>query len=198
MTDYNDQNDNIDSMTSSDEVTSVEVEAGDIEAGNQADSEVSDVNIAEEVASESSDNDSSVSDEEIVDADSEVAVSAGAAQDSKAVADSEDQGKVKKNSARREDLPWYVVHTYSGFEGRVKQTMEERIRSKGFADKFGDIVIPEETVVELKKGVKKTSTKKFLPGYILVQVDLNEDPWALVNNVPKVTGFVGDSRNPAP
>lgn len=95
-------------------------------------------------------------------------------------------------------LPWYVVHTYSGFEARVKLTLEERIRTAGVQDKFGRIIVPQEKVVELVKGEKKTSSRKFFPGYMLIQCELNDDTWHLVNDTPKVTGFVGDSHNPVP
>ena len=88
-------------------------------------------------------------------------------------------------------MKWYGVHTYSGFENRVKRTLEERIRSLGVKDLFGDILIPSETVVELKKGERKTSTRKFFPGYILVQMELNNETWHIVNSIPKVSGFVG-------
>ena len=88
-------------------------------------------------------------------------------------------------------MRWYGVHTYSGFENRVKRTLEERIHSLGVKDLFGDILIPSETVVELKKGERKTSTRKFFPGYILVQMELNNETWHIVNSIPKVTGFVG-------
>jgi transcriptional antiterminator NusG len=95
-------------------------------------------------------------------------------------------------------LPWYVVHTYSGFEARVKLTLEERIRTAGVQDKFGRIIVPQEKVVELVKGEKKTSSRKFFPGYMLIQCELNDDTWHLVKDTPKVTGFVGDSHNPMP
>lgn len=98
----------------------------------------------------------------------------------------------------RAALPWYVVHTYSGFEMRVKASLEERVRTRNLTDKFGNIVVPQETVVELVRGQKKTSTKKFFPGYILVQMHLDDETWHLVKDTPKVTEFVGDSRNPSP
>lgn len=96
------------------------------------------------------------------------------------------------------NLKWYVVHAYSGFEQKAKQTLEERIRQSTFADQFGEVHVPQETVVELVKGQKKTATKKFFPGYILVQMELNEDTWHLVANTPKITGFVGDAKEPSP
>ena len=95
-------------------------------------------------------------------------------------------------------MPWYVVNTYSGMESRAKLSLEERIRSKGFEGKFGGILVPEEHVVELVRGQKKSSTRKFFPGYMLVQMDLNDDTWHLVKDTPKITGFVGDSRQPLP
>ena len=95
-------------------------------------------------------------------------------------------------------LPWYVVHTHSGFEGRVKLGLEERIRNAKLQTKFGRIIVPQEKVVELVKGEKKTSTRKFFPGYMLIQLDLNDETWHLVKNTPKVTGFVGDMHNPVP
>ena len=92
---------------------------------------------------------------------------------------------------------WYIVHTYSGFEGRVKQSLEERIASAAMDDYFSEIVIPEENVVELVKGEKKTSKRKFFPGYILVRMELSDDTWHIVKDTPKVTGFVGN-RSPSP
>ena len=101
-------------------------------------------------------------------------------------------------SPERAALPWYVVHTLSGFEMVAKRNLDERVRSRGMTERFGHILVPQETVVELVRGVKKTSTKKFFPGYLLVQVALDEDTWHLVNETPKISGFVGDSRNPSP
>lgn len=95
-------------------------------------------------------------------------------------------------------LQWYVVHAYSGFEFKAKQALEERIRMHNMGDSFGEIHVPQETVVELVKGQKKTSNRKFFPGYILVQMVLNQDTWHLVKNTPKITGFVGDATDPSP
>lgn len=93
---------------------------------------------------------------------------------------------------------WFVVHVYSGFEQKVKQSLEERIRTHNMTESFGDVFVPHETVVELVKGQKKTSSRKFLPGYILVQMVLNQDTWHLVKDTPKVTGFLGDATEPVP
>ncbi|MFP4040064.1 MAG: transcription termination/antitermination protein NusG [Desulfosudaceae bacterium] len=93
---------------------------------------------------------------------------------------------------------WYVVHVYSGFEDKVKKSLEERITATGCQDKFGEIVVPTEQVVELVKGKKKESSRKFYPGYILVQMEMNNDTWHVVVNTAKVTGFLGGKKMPTP
>lgn len=93
---------------------------------------------------------------------------------------------------------WYVVHTFSGFEQKVKAALQERIKTLGKQELFGDILVPMEKVVELVKGKKKTSSRKFFPGYILVQMELNDETWHIVKETPKVTGFVGDTTHPSP
>lgn len=108
------------------------------------------------------------------------------------------ESQLRELDERRAKLPWYAVHTYSGYEMRAKLSLEERIKAHSLTAKFGNILVPQETVVELVRGQKKTSTRKFLPGYILVQVDLDDETWHLVAETPKVSGFVGDSRNPSP
>ncbi len=96
------------------------------------------------------------------------------------------------------ELKWYIVHVYSGFEDKVKKNLEERIEALGQKDCFGKILVPTEQVVELRNGQKKTSSRKFYPGYILVQMDLNKDTWHTVKNTSKITGFVGGEINPTP
>ncbi|MBI3786147.1 MAG: transcription termination/antitermination protein NusG [Deltaproteobacteria bacterium] len=93
---------------------------------------------------------------------------------------------------------WYVVHTYSGYEHKAKAALEERIRALGKQELFGDVLVPAEKVVELVKGRKKTSSRKFFPGYILVNMELSDETWHIIKSTPKVTGFVGDATNPAP
>ncbi|HLL52293.1 MAG TPA: transcription termination/antitermination protein NusG [Myxococcaceae bacterium] len=93
---------------------------------------------------------------------------------------------------------WYVCHTYSGFENKAKKSLEEKIRLEGLQEFFGDILIPTEQVVEMVKGEKKTSKRKILPGYMLVQMEMNDRTWHLVKNTPKVTGFVGAAANQQP
>lgn len=94
---------------------------------------------------------------------------------------------------------WYVVHAYSGFEKYVMQALQERIRFEGLEDKFGDILVPTEEVVELRGGQKRKSERKFFPGYVLVEMVMDEQAWHLVRSTPKVLGFIGGtSDKPAP
>ena len=95
-------------------------------------------------------------------------------------------------------MHWYVVHTYSGYENRAKLGMEQRIKELGKEEFFGEVLVPSEKVVEVVKGEKRTSSRKFFPGYILVQMELDDETWYLVKNTPKVTGFVGGATNPTP
>src|SRR5574342_236540 len=91
---------------------------------------------------------------------------------------------------------WYAVHTYSGFENKVKRSLEERIRQGGLGEQVGEILIPMEQVVEMVKGEKRTSKRKYFPGYVLVQMEMNDATWHLVKGTPKVTGFVGSAKTP--
>lgn len=86
---------------------------------------------------------------------------------------------------------WYVVHAYSGFEQQVKRSLEERVKRKGLDDKFGEILVPTEEVVEMREGQKRKSERKFFPGYVLVQMEMNDETWHLVKDAPKVLGFIG-------
>ena len=96
-------------------------------------------------------------------------------------------------------MRWYVVHAYSGFENRVKQSLIERVARSGMQDKFGEILVPTEEVVEMREGQKRKSERKFFPGYVLVQMEMDDDTWHLVKEVPKVLGFIGGtSDRPAP
>jgi transcriptional antiterminator NusG len=94
-------------------------------------------------------------------------------------------------------MKWYVVHTYSGFEEKVKIGIEDKIQKQGLKDKIGRVMIPTEKVFELKRGKKQESNKKFYPGYILVELELDDESWHLVKNTPRVTNFVGGA-NPVP
>lgn len=86
---------------------------------------------------------------------------------------------------------WYVVHAYSGFEQQVRRSLDERIKRMGMEDKFGEILVPTEEVVEMREGQKHRSERKFFPGYVLVQMELDDGTWHLVKDVPKVLGFIG-------
>ncbi len=93
-------------------------------------------------------------------------------------------------------LQWYIVHTYSGFEHKVKSALEERIKAEGKEALFGQILVPTEKVIEMVKGQRKASSRKFYPGYIIVQMELNDETWHLVRHTPKVTGFIGSQERP--
>lgn len=92
---------------------------------------------------------------------------------------------------------WYVVHTYSGYENKVKTALEEKVRALGLEDRITDVLIPSESVVELVKGERRTSSRKFFPGYILVHMELDDQTWHVVKSTPKVTGFIGSRTEPA-
>ena len=97
------------------------------------------------------------------------------------------------------DKRWYVVHAYSGFEKSVQRNLLDRIQRAGMQDKFGEILVPVEEVIEMKSGQKSISERKFFPGYLLVQMDMTDESWHLVKSTPKVTGFVGGtSTKPTP
>ncbi len=94
---------------------------------------------------------------------------------------------------------WYVVHTYSGYEQKVKESLEDAVRSNNMESLFGDIIVPSEIIMERVKGNVKKSQRTVFPGYIIVQMAMNNDTWYIVRNTPKVTGFVGhDKMNPPP
>ena len=96
-------------------------------------------------------------------------------------------------------MQWYVVHAYSGFEKSVMRALKERIERAGMQEQFGQILVPVEEVVEMEGGQKRTTERKFYPGYVLVQMEMNDDTWHMVKSTPKVTGFVGGTANkPAP
>jgi transcriptional antiterminator NusG len=96
-------------------------------------------------------------------------------------------------------MRWYVVHAYSNFEHRVAEGLKDRIKRDGCETKFGEILVPTEEVVEMREGVKRKSERKFYPGYVLVQMEMDEQTWHLVRDVPKVLGFIGGTpEKPAP
>jgi transcriptional antiterminator NusG len=95
-------------------------------------------------------------------------------------------------------LKWYIVHVYSGFENKVKAALEERIASSPYTARFGEVLVPTEEVVELVKGKRRTSSRKFYPGYLLVKMELSDETWHIVNDTAKVTGFLGGRKKPTP
>lgn len=97
------------------------------------------------------------------------------------------------------DKRWYVVQAFSGYEGRVKKTLEEHIKMHSMEEHFGEILVPTEEVVEMRAGQKRKSERKFFPGYVLVEMEMNDDSWHLVKSVPRVLGFIGGTTDrPAP
>jgi transcription termination/antitermination protein NusG len=96
------------------------------------------------------------------------------------------------------DAKWYVVHVYSGFEKKIAQQIREQAAQKGLADKFNEILVPSEEVVEVRRGQKTNAERKFFPGYVLVKMEMTDDAWHLVKETPKVTGFLGEKNRPTP
>ena len=106
------------------------------------------------------------------------------------------EGSEEKPPAKKR---WYVVHAYSGYEGYVKEALAERIAQAGISHRFGDILVPKEKVVEMRQGQKRESERKYFPGYVLVQMEMDDETWHLVRKVPRVLGFIGGtSDRPAP
>ena len=171
-----------DGLTGEDEVSSV--------VENEEVVESSAVESSSESSSESAPNDSAGNDR----------ASEAQSPESEAGQDevSEEVQEIEESSNSQKDFNWYVVQAYVGFEHKVKRALEERIRSNAMEDFFGEVRVPEETVVELVRGQKKTSTRKFFPGYVLVQMELNRDTWHLIKETPKVSGFIGDETDPQP
>ena len=93
---------------------------------------------------------------------------------------------------------WYIVHTYSGYEGKVRESLKQRVDALGMNEAIGEILIPTEDVVEMRSGEKIISKKKFFPGYVLINMEMSDNAWHVVKNTPKVTGFVGMGTKPTP
>lgn len=108
---------------------------------------------------------------------------------------SESKAASAMRAAPAEGMRWYVVHAYSGMEKAAERNILERVQRAGMQHKFGRILVPTEEVVEIKNGVKRTAERKFFPGYVLVEMVMDDDTWHLVKNTSKVTGFVGGARN---
>ncbi len=110
----------------------------------------------------------------------------------------DDGNAVDVESVIQDDRQWYVIHTYSGYENKVKTNLEHRIDSMGVQDKIFQVVIPTEEEIEIKDGQRRTVQKKVYPGYVLVQMLMSDDSWYVVRNTPGVTGFVGHGTKPSP
>jgi len=93
---------------------------------------------------------------------------------------------------------WYIIHTYSGFEKKVAETLKSRVEAAGLQEHFGDVMIPTEDVIELRAGKRVVTPRLFYPGYVLVEMEMNNDTWHMVRSTPRVTGFVGSGQMPAP
>ena len=99
---------------------------------------------------------------------------------------------------RNPNMKWYIIHSYSGFERKVKESLESRIKAFGLEDKIGRVLIPTETVTEVRSGKKYTVERMFYPGYVLVEMDMDDHVWHVVKSTPRVTGFVGTGQQPTP
>ena len=93
---------------------------------------------------------------------------------------------------------WYIIHTYSGFEKKVAESLKSRIDAAGLGEKFGEIMVPTEDVIEMRQGKKVVTPKLFYPGYVLVEMEMNDETWHVVRSTPRVTGFVGSGPKPSP
>ena len=99
---------------------------------------------------------------------------------------------------RNPNMKWYIIHSYSGFERKVRESLESRIQAFGLQDKIGRVLIPTESVTEVRGGKKYTSERMFYPGYVLVEMDMDDHVWHVVKSTPRVTGFVGTGQQPTP
>jgi transcriptional antiterminator NusG len=104
----------------------------------------------------------------------------------------------QKAPAEHADHRWYVIHTYSGYESKVRESLLERMSAAGSGEKISEVMVPSEEIVELKKGKRKISDRKIFPGYILVRMNLDDETWHIVRDTPKITGFVGGKTHPTP
>src|SRR6059058_5552623 len=103
-----------------------------------------------------------------------------------------------QDAAANPRFKWYIIHSYSGFERKVKESIESRVQAYGLQAKIGRVVIPTEPVTEIRNGKKYTIERAFLPGYVLVEMDLDDDVWHVVKSTPRVTGFLGTGQHPSP
>lgn len=108
------------------------------------------------------------------------------------------EGAAPAEAPKNPSMKWYIIHSYSGFERKVKESLESRITAFGLEDKIGKVLIPTETVTEVRNGKKYTSERMFYPGYVLVEMNMDDHVWHVVKSTPRVTGFVGTGQQPTP
>jgi transcriptional antiterminator NusG len=109
-----------------------------------------------------------------------------------------DGANVAADPLRNPKMKWYIIHSYSGFERKVKESLESRIQAFGLQERIGKVLIPTESVTEVRSGKKYTSERMFYPGYVLVEMDMDDHVWHVVKSTPRVTGFVGTGQQPTP
>ena len=105
---------------------------------------------------------------------------------------------VSTEAPRNPNMKWYIIHSYSGFERKVRESLESRVQAFGLQEKIGRVLIPTESVTEVRGGKKYTSERMFYPGYVLVEMDMDDHVWHVVKSTPRVTGFVGTGQQPTP
>ena len=108
------------------------------------------------------------------------------------------EGAAAAEAPKNPNMKWYIIHSYSGFERKVKESLESRVSAFGLEDKIGKVLIPTETVTEVRNGKKYTSERMFYPGYVLVEMNMDDHVWHVVKSTPRVTGFVGTGQQPTP
>lgn len=136
--------------------------------------------------------------DDAVEAGAEDAGEAGADDAPEAEGDAEAQPEGPPPHPNEANLKWYAVHTFSNFEEKTRNALLEKVKQEGMEHYFGEILVPIEEITEIVGGKKRTVKKRFFPGYMFVQMELNDNTWHLVNDTAKVTGFVGDKKNPTP
>jgi len=107
-------------------------------------------------------------------------------------------GDAATEAPRNPNMKWYIIHSYSGFERKVRESLESRVQAFGLQEKIGRVLIPTESVTEVRGGKKYTSERMFYPGYVLVEMDMDDHVWHVVKSTPRVTGFVGTGQQPTP
>lgn len=183
-------------------------ESAEEESGEELAAETTDAGTGEEDAAEEPDSgpelvevdsaDAQAADEEALDTGGGQPEAEPAAEEISAEEAGEPPAEAEEKEARQEGRHWYVIHSYSGYENKVKKNLESRIESMGMEDYIFEVVVPTEDVVELRDGRRRTVEQRIFPGYILVDMILTDESWFVVRNTPSVTGFVGSGNQPTP